>query len=102
MTTTVCRIIIRPLSSNGYSKLCNICNAGNGISKTIGEYISQHPNIGTVYAPTSLTWYSSSDPGVSSKARWIHPDTDMKTLPEKNLMGHFRIFNSATTVRSSR
>ncbi|PKG36769.1 hypothetical protein [Psychrobacter immobilis] len=94
------------ISLNGYTDSQTLvllsCNVGNGLTKTLGEYIAAHPNIGTVYAPTSLTWYSSADPSVSSYARWIHPDTGMKTLPEKKLMGHFRIFNSATTVRSSR
>ena len=96
------------ISSNGYTDNQTLvllsCNVGNGLTKTIGEYIAAHPNIGTVYAPTSLTWYSSSesDPSVSSKARWIHPDKNMKTLAETKLPGHFRIFNSATTARSSR
>ena len=91
------------ISLNGYTDSQTLvllsCNVGNGLTKTIGEYIAKHPNIGTVYAPTSLTWYSSAVPSVSSYARWISSDTD---LPEKKLMGHFRIFNSATTVRSSR
>ncbi|SLJ84258.1 Rhs element Vgr protein [Psychrobacter sp. DAB_AL43B] len=67
------------------------CNAGNGTSKTIGQFLSEHKDIGTVYAPTSLTWYSPS-PRLYSCARWKNITGKSS---ERRMLGHFRIFNSA-------
>ena len=71
------------------------CNAGNGTSKTIGQFLSEHKDVGTVYAPTSITWYSPS-PTLYSCARWKNV---IDKSSERRMLGHFRVFNSANIIQ---
>ena len=87
------------VEKQGYTKNKTLvlvsCNAGNGTSKTIGQFLSEHKDVGTVYAPTSITWYSPS-PTLYSCARWKNV---IDKSSERRMLGHFRVFNSANIIQ---
>lgn len=95
------------IESNGYTTDKTIvflaCHLGNG-ANSFAEEFSKLPGIGTVYAFTGFGWFGGTGKFNSAGGYTVEyqvsnmKSADKKLIPTDKVIGHWRIFNTATAA----
>lgn len=94
--TTDPKFLLNEMKKKGFKKqivMLLACQQGN-TTKSMGEKLSKLPGVGTVYAPTSLTWWNTD---ANKPFKGIYPRfiKGASSIMVKELAGALRVFNLA-------